>query len=1213
MGGFDELKKLFVPTGQLPSGQQVGQPNYNYQEPVLNTDNVSSDDGYNRDDRGEPIDRRTQNVGLRDRDDYQQQASDRMREWENQLNQVTAQGLQQIKESRMAELTREALGRESERLKSLPFRDPTQVIRQAAVNQQQQMQQALVSGRQAGEALLGGAKNINDSYQGSKVQEVYDSYKEVRSLPGKALLGGGKSLVDKSDKFFQEIQAKDEARRKTTENLEELKRIAEETERKGEDGTYETIQKIYEKENLVDTKEEFITEVQETFKPLADNINETIQKEYDEMAKDGTVTQAEADALNEKAQRWMGDAWEAHTGLKTEEYKKSFEQAGKTDILKDPIYEKILEKKEYEARVKGVEELKSIPSSNIFGKSLGIDTAEKQLGIERAVNVLEPYVVPTSTLDAAGKLAVLGAGAAFAGTAISGGVAAVTLAGGKAAALTTTASGLAVGPAVYTGVITGAAVAKSIDYLSPEFKFKGIPSTTFKVGNKWAGDTTYKSPSSLTGKTYKVKEGTLWREDVLWGTKVKEGALTGLAVGAAIGTLASNVAIKNVVTKSVTHSPKIRVTTGAKVKVYQQGKGYSWLKSVKAKISGTPSVGSTTRLKRSATYAKLLMPAKAKTAAAIKTPGAWRIDKTGAYKLVKVKDTKFLAGGKVESVYGGKQFYFFGQKVGGPVFQGKILDWTVKGRGFTKALEVTEKSTKGNKIQYDITKAKIGSNTITKLTPEFTKYGKGFGLSAKSQYYKMGGNLIATGKDKFLVDTTFLKVTSAGKPINQWVRTGVGVEKLATVGKFQTKLPSTFVSRKGLTFKFGTQRTWGSKSIWETKGFAVKGTSKRVVDSIFNLQSKSYRLGKESYRIARSSNLLKDAVNTKKVRDTYATVRLSQLQGLNKRGQIAVSIPKSVPLISKSTPIFDFTRSTSTTTGGYIPTVTAQGVTASYASLVGPVSISGGAYLPGLATTSIGASALLFSPTFDTQLKSGEITKFNLGDKTAQQYDPLISTKFKVDSKSDLRRSQQTQPIEVIIPIKPSPVPRPIQRTRGPFRPTRPGLPFVPFPFPTPKPRRTTRYKRRPTPVGKARPIFGVAVRKAGKWTVLPGKALMRGRALKRGARVTRSTIAASFTLVPTGKTRRGKDIAFTPNTKFFREPKGKDKKSKFGTLIFVQKQHKSKGLIRSPVLFGRKLRSQTYMTGIGGRLSTRGEQRDILRLKRSKQSKSSLIFGGLK
>ena len=77
---------------------------------------------------------------------------------------------------------------------------------------------------------------------------------------------------------------------------------------------------------------------------------------------------------------------------------------------------------------------------------------------------------------------------------------------------------------------------------------------------------------------------------------------------------------------------------------------------------------------------------------------------------------------------------------------------------------------------------------------------------------------------------------------------------------------------------------------------------------------------------------------------------------------------------------------------------------------------------------------------------------------------------------------------------------------------------------------------------------YKVEIRRQGKWLTLPGQALPKGLALKKGAKRTLSTLAATFRLKQKGTTTK-KDVGFKPSGIKFRRPKSGEK------LTFVEKK----------------------------------------------------------
>ena len=72
----------------------------------------------------------------------------------------------------------------------------------------------------------------------------------------------------------------------------------------------------------------------------------------------------------------------------------------------------------------------------------------------------------------------------------------------------------------------------------------------------------------------------------------------------------------------------------------------------------------------------------------------------------------------------------------------------------------------------------------------------------------------------------------------------------------------------------------------------------------------------------------------------------------------------------------------------------------------------------------------------------------------------------------------------------------------------------------------------------KGEQAFEVQVKRFGQFKTI-GAGLPKGRALKKGATVTKATLAATFRIVPKGKTTQ-KDVMFKPSAKVYRQPKRK-------------------------------------------------------------------------
>ena len=70
---------------------------------------------------------------------------------------------------------------------------------------------------------------------------------------------------------------------------------------------------------------------------------------------------------------------------------------------------------------------------------------------------------------------------------------------------------------------------------------------------------------------------------------------------------------------------------------------------------------------------------------------------------------------------------------------------------------------------------------------------------------------------------------------------------------------------------------------------------------------------------------------------------------------------------------------------------------------------------------------------------------------------------------------------------------------------------------------------------------YKLFIRRRGKW-LKTGPITTKGRALKKGSKITQRTLAASFKIVPTKKIIPVGDIKFAPSPKVFRKPKGKTK-----------------------------------------------------------------------
>ena len=112
-------------------------------------------------------------------------------------------------------------------------------------------------------------------------------------------------------------------------------------------------------------------------------------------------------------------------------------------------------------------------------------------------------------------------------------------------------------------------------------------------------------------------------------------------------------------------------------------------------------------------------------------------------------------------------------------------------------------------------------------------------------------------------------------------------------------------------------------------------------------------------------------------------------------------------------------------------------------------------------------------------------------------------------------------PSPFISPI-PSPVPSPI----SPFTP--PPSPFLAPPRPSPAVRRILKKV-------KETPGFELFVKRRGKFLKVPGL-FPKGKALQKGALITRGTLAATFKVVKTKKFVAAPEFGFTPSPKVFRQ-----------------------------------------------------------------------------
>ena len=190
-----EIRRLITPTGQMPSGQPVGQPSPQTFSSLFQT---------SQDYTPEEIqDRRTRNVGLRDRDEEQRYSSSQMKASEEEVKRIIEQGRQFARDLELGRLTQEALSRESDRLKSLPFQDQTQRYKQLAVQQMQQaaqqMQQAAQQGYDYAREYSHDVERKIAGERAARPRGVLDrdAIQDAKTGAG-AVLAGGKYLYDKA-------------------------------------------------------------------------------------------------------------------------------------------------------------------------------------------------------------------------------------------------------------------------------------------------------------------------------------------------------------------------------------------------------------------------------------------------------------------------------------------------------------------------------------------------------------------------------------------------------------------------------------------------------------------------------------------------------------------------------------------------------------------------------------------------------------------------------------------------------------------------------------------------------------------------------------------------------------------------------------------------------------------------------------------------------
>ena len=117
------------------------------------------------------------------------------------------------------------------------------------------------------------------------------------------------------------------------------------------------------------------------------------------------------------------------------------------------------------------------------------------------------------------------------------------------------------------------------------------------------------------------------------------------------------------------------------------------------------------------------------------------------------------------------------------------------------------------------------------------------------------------------------------------------------------------------------------------------------------------------------------------------------------------------------------------------------------------------------------------------------------------------------------------------VPIQKQPPPPPTKiRT-----PTKPKIPKVPFIFGGGVQKKVKVIKKK-----EGKQAFEVQVKRFGKFETI-SKGLPKGKALKEGTKETKTTLAATFRIVPKGTTTK-KDIKFKPSSQIYRQPKGKVK-----------------------------------------------------------------------
>ncbi len=205
-----------------------------------------------------------------------------------------------------------------------------------------------------------------------------------------------------------------------------------------------------------------------------------------------------------------------------------------------------------------------------------------------------------------------------------------------------------------------------------------------------------------------------------------------------------------------------------------------------------------------------------------------------------------------------------------------------------------------------------------------------------------------------------------------------------------------------------------------------------------------------------------------------------------------------------------------------------------------------------------------------------------ISPKPSPKPSPKVSPKISPVSKVSPKVSPTVSPI-------PSPVPSPkvSPKITSPVSPKIKLSPALPSPIPSKLPKATTKLpstlsialKKLKKQKGRVRG-WQLFVKKEGKFRAV-GKPQPKHKAIKRGAKVTRSTLSATFATRPTSTQVKGKKLKFTPSKEVFRN-------------------FKRKGNQRIPL-------DNTWIQKRGKRLGTRSEVGLIQQSKRSKRRRKIL------